>query len=101
MVGVAMRSLGSPVNLLALGAELLERAHRALVGRLEGILHRLAAEDLAEHVGQEVRRVERANMWLGSPWVWAAQIPAWIVDDLLPVTGDVLGVRALGNLRLV
>ena len=36
-----------------------------------------------------------------SSWIWGAEITAGIVGDLLPVGGDMLGVVALGDLRLI
>src|SRR2546430_15814403 len=87
--------------LFALGAELLERLHRLGMTGGEGILDRLATQDLAEHVGQEVRVVQRADLrrWPGR--IGAAEVTAGIAGNLLPVLRDVLGVCALGDLGLI
>ena len=58
--GLALSPCGT--LLLAFGAELLERLDGPGVRRRERVLDRLAAQDLAEHVGQEVRVVQGVDL---------------------------------------
>src|SRR6266545_4870975 len=89
-------------GLLALGAELFEDADGPVVGALDGVGRRLAAEHLAEHVGPEVGGLQGLD-----PRHWrrrevaAAGVARLVVQDGLPGVRHVRASVAGLDLRLV
>src|SRR4051812_16873952 len=89
-------------GLLALCAELFEDSNCAVVGALDRVRRRLAAEHLAEHVGPEVGRLQRSNPRIRrSREVTAPGVAGLVSQILLPDVADVRASIARLDLRLV